>query len=85
MAKFLEFYKKDENDSYVTYDIESDGFHGEVIIDKNDKIFELEIHSTSKYLNDEEMKESEYDRLNFVLNKRTDNLTVFPDILSYYS
>ena len=36
-------------------------------------------------MSNEEMKESEYDRLNFVLNKRTDNLTVFPDILSYYS
>lgn len=85
MAKFLEFYKRDENESYVTYAIESDGFHGEVLIDKNDKIFELEIKSTYDFMSDEEMKESEYDRLNFVLNKRTDNLTIFPDILSYYS
>lgn len=85
MAKFLEFYKKDENDSYVTYDIESDGFIGKVLIDKNDKIFELEIKSTYDFMSDEEMKEDEYDRLNFVLNKRTNNFTIFPDILSYYS
>ena len=85
MAKFLKFSKRDENESYVTYGIESDGFNGEVLIDKNDKIFELKIKSTYDFMSDEERKDKEYDRLNFVLNKRTDNLTSFPDLLSYYS
>lgn len=85
MAKLLEFNKKEENDLYVVYDIKSDGFDGNLFINKVEKIFEITIKSKYDFMTDEEMKIDEEDKLNFVVNKRTNGLTVFPDVFNYNS
>lgn len=85
MAKMLVFDKYNEDELLAYYKVESDSFDAELIIDKIYQNIELIFTSTSKYFNDSEIAEIKKEYVEWVINKRTNNLTVFPDTFSFNS
>lgn len=85
MAVLLEFHKKEENDYFAIYEIQADNFFGLLSVDKIYKNINLNITSTSKYLTSEEIYNRKKEYLEWVINKKTDNLNIFPDTFNYNS
>lgn len=85
MAKMLVFDKYNEDELLAYYKVESDSFDAELIIDKIYQNIELIFTSTSKYLNNSEITKIKKEYVEWVINKRTNNLTIFLDTFSFNS
>lgn len=85
MAKLLEFYKINEDEFVSDYDVVSDGFNAKLKIDKIYKKTTLNFTSTRENFTDLEMEELKKDFVEWVINKHTKNLTLFPNIFNHNS